>query len=269
MPPMQQNAAANFHGNFQAVGNRVDLQGTLFRLGNKSGYIEVEILNPQTGRTMCVIDKVHPSSTVLDLKNRFHKACPARHPCRTGLRMSVNGPFLRDQCDLRSVATSPLLSVYSEDLGRQVGWNTVCAFYWGFTCWLGYYINHPLYTPPYYSGKQVIPSLVCFLICECGNLCINISLARHKQTRNELTHPTSTSNPFTWLFTLVHCPQYTYEIGAWLALSIMTQTVPVAVFAGLLTVQMLLWARRRQGRYLRRVKNARRFWRKAVIPFLF
>ena len=58
MPPMQQNVAANFHGNFQAVGNRVDLQGTLFRLGNKSGYIEVEILNPQTGRTMCVIDKV-------------------------------------------------------------------------------------------------------------------------------------------------------------------------------------------------------------------
>lgn len=23
-----------------------------------------------------------------------------------------------------------------------------CAYYWGFSAWLAYYINHPLYTPP-------------------------------------------------------------------------------------------------------------------------
>ncbi|KAG9346904.1 hypothetical protein JZ751_005831 [Albula glossodonta] len=182
----------------------------------KISYIEVEILDHRTGRPISIIDKVHPSSTVLDLKNRFHKACPGWYPSRTGLRIDPNGPFLPDSCVMETIAMSSLVSVYPTDLGRQVGWSAYfgplliylvfylrlsnvydetvksrrplvvhlacfchslhyikhlletlfvhklsdgytplgnllkgCAFYWGFTAWLGYYINHPLYTPPY------------------------------------------------------------------------------------------------------------------------
>ncbi|KAJ8008301.1 hypothetical protein DPEC_G00103420 [Dallia pectoralis] len=106
------------------------------------------------------------------------------------------------------------------------------------------------------------------MLCEFGNLCINISLARHRPTGTGVSCPGPTYNPFTWLYKLVHCPQYTYMIGAWLSLSVMTQTVPVAVFAALVSVQMLLWARRQHGKYLSQVNNGRRFWKTAVVPFL-
>ena len=42
----------------------------------------------------------------------------------------------------------------------------------------------------------------------------------------------------------------------------------MAVFAGLVTAQMLLWARKRHSKYLRQVKNDRSYWRTAVIPLL-
>ncbi|XP_019899036.1 trans-2,3-enoyl-CoA reductase-like isoform X3 [Esox lucius] len=339
MSQTHRDSGRTFQGIPQAMANGRGSQGLHFSRGNKLGYMEVEILDSQMGRSPYVIDKVHPSATVLDLKIRFHKTCPARHPSRTGLRLTPNGAFLRDNCELRTIASSSLLSVHFTDLGRQVGWITVflsqyvgplfiyllfyfrlagvydnsirphyhqvvhlacfchslhyikhlletlfvhtfsdgytplgnllkgCAFHWGFTTWLGYYVNHPLYTPPYYKNKQVIPSLVWFLLCEFGNLCINISLARHKPTGNGVSFPGPTYNPFTWLYKLVHCPQYTYMMGAWLSLSVMTQTVPVGVFAALISVQMLLWARRKHTKYLRQV-NSRSFWRTAVIPFL-
>lgn len=38
--------------------------------------------------------------------------------------------------------------------------------------------------------------------------------------------PYPTSNPFTFLFRLVSCPNYTYEFGAWLSFTIMTQCLP-------------------------------------------
>ncbi|XP_023665184.2 trans-2,3-enoyl-CoA reductase-like isoform X1 [Paramormyrops kingsleyae] len=306
---------------------------------HRPSYMEVEVLDQRTGRLIYVIDKVHPSSTVLELKNRFHKACPGWYPSRTGLRVEPNGPFLRDTCLVRTLASSSLVTLYSTDLGQQVGWTTVfltqyigplliylmfyfhtwnlydssikkqrplvvhlacfchslhyvkhlletlyvhrlsdgytplrnllkgCAFYWGFTSWLGYYVNHPLYTPPYFANKQIIPSFFSFLFCEAGNFFINMALAQHSHTASPSPYPKATCNPFTWLFMVVHCPQYTYEIGAWISLAIMTQTVPVAVFAALVSIQKLLRARRRHHRHQKQSSGGGQC-RAAVIPFL-
>ena len=38
--------------------------------------------------------------------------------------------------------------------------------------------------------------------------------------------PYSTYNPFTILFKFVSCPNYTYEIGAWISFTVMTQCIP-------------------------------------------
>lgn len=35
-----------------------------------------------------------------------------------------------------------------------------CAFYWGFTSWIAYYINHPQYTPPCMYDFFLIKSIL-------------------------------------------------------------------------------------------------------------
>ena len=42
--------------------------------------------------------------------------------------------------------------------------------------------------------------------------------------------PYPTSNPLTILFNFVSCPNYTYEVGAWLSFTIMTQCLPGILF---------------------------------------
>ncbi|XP_048827374.1 trans-2,3-enoyl-CoA reductase-like isoform X2 [Brienomyrus brachyistius] len=333
MFPMGRASPRSFYGFSQFVLSSGPLGQPLARR-HRPSYMEVEVLDQRTERPIYVIDKVHPSSTVLDLKNRFHKARPGWYPSRTGLRVEPNGPFLQDSCVVRTLASSSLVTLYSTDLGQQVFltqyfgplliylmfylhiWNPYdssikkrrplvvhlacfchslhyvkhlletlfvhrlsdgytplrnllkgCAFYWGFTSWLGYYVNHPLYTPPYFANKQIIPSFFSFLLCEAGNFFINVALAQHSHTANSPPYPRATCNPFTWLFTVVHCPQYTYEIGAWISLAIMTQTVPVAVFATLVSIQKLLRARRRHHRRPKQSSGGGQC-QAAVIPFL-
>ncbi|KAJ8008302.1 hypothetical protein DPEC_G00103430, partial [Dallia pectoralis] len=72
MAQTHRDAGRSFHGIPQANGGGSG-GGLHFSRGNKLGYMEVEILDPKTGRSTYVIDKVHPSATVLDLKIRFHK----------------------------------------------------------------------------------------------------------------------------------------------------------------------------------------------------
>uniref|UniRef100_A0A8C9S1B9 TECR-like N-terminal domain-containing protein n=1 Tax=Scleropages formosus TaxID=113540 RepID=A0A8C9S1B9_SCLFO len=269
---------------------------------HRVSYMEVEVLDQRTGRTIRILDKVGLLGLTNPQADRGSR-CPGWYPSRTGLRTEPNGPLLRDSCELWTLGSSSLLTLYTTDLGRQVGWSTVflsqymgplviylmfylrlsavyddsvkqrrplvvhlacfchslhyvkhlletlfvhrlsegytpvqnllkgCAFYWGFTFWLGYYINHPLYTPPCKSppapGDRAPPSSVSRkLFCEAGNFFINFALAQHNQTGKSLLYPKATYNPFTWLFLLVHYPQYTYEIGAWISLAVMTQTIP-------------------------------------------
>ncbi|KAJ7418295.1 hypothetical protein BTVI_29800 [Pitangus sulphuratus] len=41
---------------------------------SKITYFEVEILDVQSKKQICIVDKVPPASTVLDVKHKFHKA---------------------------------------------------------------------------------------------------------------------------------------------------------------------------------------------------
>ncbi|XP_027758639.1 trans-2,3-enoyl-CoA reductase-like isoform X3 [Empidonax traillii] len=280
---------------------------------SKITYFEVEILDVQSKKQICIVDKVPPASTVLDVKHKFHKACPQWYPSRVGLQLERNGPFLKDSINIQSLAVSSIITLYFTDLGQQVGWTTFflteytgplliyllfyirlstiydqvesrknfrhpvvhlacfchclhyirhlletlfvhkfseghtplknmikgCAFYWGFTSWIAYYINHPRYTPPSFGHRQVSYAALAFLA------------------------------------------------GSWISFTVMTQTLPetgmerrhmifffksfslvVGIFAFLMVIQMSLWAQKKHKLYLKRFyPEVRR--KSAMIPIIF
>ncbi|XP_027860627.1 very-long-chain enoyl-CoA reductase isoform X1 [Xiphophorus couchianus] len=143
-----------------------------------------------------------------------------------------------------------------------------CAYYWGFSAWLAYYINHPLYTPPSYGELQVKYALLTFAMCEVGNLSIHMSL-RNLRTEGFRVRrfPTPTKNPFTWLFFFVSCPNYTYEVGAWLSFTVMTQCLPVAIYTLFGFIQMTIWAKVKHRAYIREFKDYPTV-RMAIIPLI-
>ncbi|KAM8822799.1 very-long-chain enoyl-CoA reductase isoform 4-T5 [Spinachia spinachia] len=173
-----------------------------------------------------------------------------------------------------------------------------CVYYWGFSAWLAYYINHPLYTPPSYGELQVNYALVIFVVrlvvftqdqlrssthecltirceflilmqmCELGNFSIHLTLnnLRGEGSRSR-RFPEPTTNPFTWLFIFVSCPNYTYELGAWVGFSIMTQCLPVAFYTLLGFIQMTIWAKGKHRAYSREFKDYPTL-RMAIIPLI-
>ncbi|XP_076826562.1 very-long-chain enoyl-CoA reductase isoform X3 [Brachyhypopomus gauderio] len=131
-----------------------------------------------------------------------------------------------------------------------------CVYYWGFSAWLAYYINHPLYTPPSYGERQVYYALIIFALCEAGSFSIHWSLNNLRGAGvkcRRFPHPSK--NPFTWLFFFVSCPNYTYEVGVWVSFSIMTQCVPVVLFTLIGFVQMTIWAKGKHRAYTREFKD--------------
>jgi len=143
-----------------------------------------------------------------------------------------------------------------------------CSYYWGFAAFVAYFTNHPLYTPPAWGQQQFLGGLALFAICELGNLSIHVALRDLRPAGSkERRIPYATSNPFTWLFAYVSCPNYTYETGAWLGFTIMTQSVPAAVFMLAGFVQMAIWAKGKHRQYLKEFKEYPK-GRKAIVPFL-
>ncbi|GCC30991.1 hypothetical protein chiPu_0009445 [Chiloscyllium punctatum] len=148
--------------------------------------------------------------------------------------------------------------------------NTVknCFYYWGFTAWLAYFINHPLYTPPLYGDQQVHLALYTFLVCEIGNFSIHLALRNLRSEGSKMRKiPYPTKNPFTWLFFFVSCPNYTYEVGSWIGFTIMTQCLPVGLFTLIGFFQMTVWAKGKHHMYLKEFKDYPTL-RMPIIPFL-
>ena len=153
-----------------------------------------------------------------------------------------------------SNATMPLSNLFKN-----------CSYYWGFAAYIAYHINHPLYTSP--STTQVIIGLSLFLLCELGNFTIHLLLRdlRPPGTR-ERRIPFANRNPLSGLQELVSCPNYTYEVLAWISFSLMTQCLPAGLFTLAGAYQMTLWARGKHRNYKGEFPNYPR--RKAIFPFI-
>lgn len=141
-----------------------------------------------------------------------------------------------------------------------------CGYYWGFTLYVAYHVNHPLFTPP--SALLQIAGLVLFSICEIGNLSIHI-LLRNLRPAGSTTRkiPVPTAFPLTKLFNYVSCPNYTYEFGAWLGFTIMTSCLPAGIFALAGMYQMTIWALGKHKNYIKEFSNYPK-QRKAILPFI-
>lgn len=143
-----------------------------------------------------------------------------------------------------------------------------CSYYWGFAFYVGYYINHPLYTPALFKDLQIYLGLLGFVIAELGNFSIHIALRNLRPPgTTERKIPKPTSNPFTLLFDQVSCPNYTYEIAAWVSFSVMTQCLPALLFTLAGGGQMIIWALGKHRNYRKEFPNYPR-GRKAIIPFV-
>ncbi|NWZ96547.1 TECR reductase, partial [Nesospiza acunhae] len=143
-----------------------------------------------------------------------------------------------------------------------------CTYYWGFAAWMAYYINHPLYTPPgecHLSLSPVPVTVTCHCHCHLS-LSLSLSLSPLHQPPATRKIPYPTRNPFTWLFLLVSCPNYTYEVGSWIGFTIMTQCLPVALFSLVGFVQMAIWAQGKHRSYLREFRDYPPL-RSPIVPF--
>ncbi|XP_063395129.1 probable very-long-chain enoyl-CoA reductase art-1 [Cydia fagiglandana] len=141
-----------------------------------------------------------------------------------------------------------------------------CSYYWLFTLYVAYHINHPLYTPPctncFYIG------LAGFAFCELGNLSIHILLKNLRPPGTKVRRiPVPDGNPFSALFNYVSCPNYTYEVGSWVFFTIMTQCAPAGLFAAVGFYQMAVWALGKHRNYKKEFPDYPKS-RKAIIPFI-
>ncbi|XP_077549719.1 trans-2,3-enoyl-CoA reductase Sc2 [Haemaphysalis longicornis] len=143
-----------------------------------------------------------------------------------------------------------------------------CSYYWLFGLYIGYYVNHPLYTAPVLGPIQVFGGLTAFLFAELGNLSIHMALRNLRPPgTKERRIPVPTANPFTKLFDMVSCPNYTYEVMAWASFTFMTQCLPAGLFTLAGLYQMTVWALGKHRQYKAEFPNYPR-QRKAILPFV-
>ncbi|WFD26840.1 very-long-chain enoyl-CoA reductase [Malassezia nana] len=103
-----------------------------------------------------------------------------------------------------------------------------------------------------------------WLIAELGNLQSHLILMnlRPKGTRVRQI-------PRGQLFELVSCPNYFFEVLAWLAITLMTLSLSALIFLVVSTVQMSLWAIKKHKNYRKEFGEQYPRQRKALVPFLF
>jgi len=142
-----------------------------------------------------------------------------------------------------------------------------CSYYWGFSAFISYFVNHPLYTPAGCNTCLYI-GLGTYLFGELGNLSCHIAFKnmRPPGTKTRVI-PMPNSNPFTLLFNLVSCPNYTYEVISWIGFAIFTCVFYAALFAVVGGGQMLQWALGKHKNYKKEFEKYPK-GRKAMIPFI-
>jgi very-long-chain enoyl-CoA reductase len=122
-----------------------------------------------------------------------------------------------------------------------------CTYYWSFAAYVGYFVNHPLYSDPPFL--QTCIALACSLLCQVANYRCHVILSN-------LRKPGSTEYviPKGFLFDYITCPNYTAEVLGWIGFTVATQTVTAGLFTLVGAAQMAQWAAGKHAR-LRKTFN--------------
>ncbi|KAK6188708.1 hypothetical protein SNE40_004834 [Patella caerulea] len=156
-----------------------------------------------------------------------------------------------------SNATMPITNIFKNSI-----------YYWGFAAFVAYFNNHPLYTLPKFGDRQIYGGLALFVFAELGNFSVHLALRNLRPAGSRVRKiPYPTLNPFTWLFKVTSCPNYTYEVLAWVGFSVMTQSLPAAIFTLAGFYQMAVWAQGKHRNYLAEFRDYPKI-RTPIIPFL-
>ncbi len=140
-----------------------------------------------------------------------------------------------------------------------------CTYYYSFALCIGYFLCRPEFTGPA-NQLQINVGLAIFALSELGNFICHIMLSNLRTKEGSKDRPI----PRGFLFELVACPNYTFEIMAWAGFSIMTNLSFGWVFtvAGLL--QMGQWANDKHRGYLKDHGDTyKKLGRKRIIPFVW
>ncbi|KAN0059918.1 Very-long-chain enoyl-CoA reductase [Thecaphora frezii] len=130
-------------------------------------------------------------------------------------------------------------------------------------------VYSPYYSQPRLQGTLqdsnlfLFSCLAVFVLAELSNAYCHLLLSwlRPPGTRVRKI-------PRGFAFTLVSCPNYTFEILAWIAFTVMTLNPAAAVFAAVSTAQMAVWAVKKHRAYKKEFGKEYPK-RKVLVPFVW
>lgn len=165
-------------------------------------------LGPQIGyRTVFVLEYLGPILIVLAYATRpalLYGADASAKPWEDVARLSVAAwlaHFLKREFETFFVhrfsrPTMPLANLFKN-----------CWYYWGFALAIGFPLAHPAYTPPGPTAVKVGAAI--FALSELGNLTCHVMLRNLRPAEGSKQRPI----PSGFLFDLVSCPNYTFEVS--------------------------------------------------------
>eukprot|EP01038_Epipyxis_sp_PR26KG_P006533 gene6533-8975_t len=139
-----------------------------------------------------------------------------------------------------------------------------CIYYWSFGAVIGYPLCSPTFLPP--QEVLVYTGLTIFVLSEIGNLICHLMLSNMRPSEGSQDRQI----PKGFLFELVACPNYTFEILSWIGFSVMTQLPFAYLFTAVGFYQMAEWAVKKHNGYKKAFdKDYIKLRRKAIIPFVY
>jgi very-long-chain enoyl-CoA reductase len=138
-----------------------------------------------------------------------------------------------------------------------------CAYYWTFGAVIGYPLCSPSFTSP--SQTLVYAGLAIMIISEIGNLICHLMLSNMRPKEGSQAR----NIPRGFLFELVACPNYTFEVASWVGFSIMTMQPFAFLFTLVGFLQMSDWALKKHRGYKKEFpEEYPKLRRKAIVPFV-
>lgn len=226
--------------------------------------VEFKDLGPQVGyRTVFIVEYAGPLAFMLLFSTQpgfIYSSSPGLTSTQKMFAAAFGLHFVKRELETFFVhkfsrATMPLFNIVKNSV-----------YYWSFAAVIGYLLCHPQYTPPA-SSTQSLLSLAAMAVFELGNFIVHRHFANLRPGKEG--SDTSRKPPTGGLFSLVSCPNYTFEVLAWSSFSLGTNILMSWGFTAVGLAQMTDWALKKHRGYLSdpdcpsEVKR-----RKSIIPFV-